>query len=419
MILSADTAALPMLRGIGTALLLACLYPASSGAQSTLAPSISATRRTVPQVSKPGAKSRLKLKTAAEIEYDDNVFLLADSKKDNLDTPSASAVSSGRYTNMESATDVVAMVSAALPFSTRGALGRSLDVQPAVAYRAYTKNGERSNLTLGLAAEQDLPRGSHLRLRAGLTPSYFARNYLADAVDADGSGNISSAERVYRAGTYRETDLSVDYRIRLDKSTRQSPIGAALQVAAGYYARAFEAPFEGRDLSGPTVGVKLLGELTRRVGVDLEYAFASLGADVSPQVLILDETDAGRDLNGNSTVNDRNVRVADLVDRSRREQSVGARVKFELAKRTDLAVDAEHRWRSYTSEQALDAAYNGRRAARDQVGAEITGALGSEFRLTARGSYATQVLNRSTDLDGSGEDDYSRIQVAAGVRYTF
>ncbi len=410
---------MPLILGISTVIVIAAFSPRVSDAQGAPAPR-SPSVGVQPLAPKPATSSRFRLRTAAEVEYDDNVFLLADTKKNNLDVPSASAQASGRYTDMKSASDVIATLSAAAPLRFPGAMGRSIDLVPAVAYHAYLQNGQRSHVTLGLSAEQDLPRGSHLRVRAGMTPSYFAKNYLFDAVDGDASGTITSDERRYRPGTYRETDISADYRIRLDKSSGKSPFGASLQVGGGYYGRAYKEPFKGRDLSGPTAGVKLLGELTRRVGLDVEYGFASLNSDVTSQVMILDEPDFGRDFNGNSTITESNVRVDGQVDRSRREHALGARMKFEATKRVDFTLEGERRFRSYTSEEPLDAANNGRRDTRDQVAAELSAGLRSGIRLMTRASYTQQSLNRSQDLGGTGEvDDYSRIQFAAGVRYTF
>lgn len=413
-------AALLARRGIGAAFLVACLLPASSSGQSIPSASGAASRSVAQPPAKPAKPTRWQVRVGTEVEYDDNVFLLAATRKTDLGTPSGSALASGRFTDMTSASDVITNVSAAAALRTRGAFGRALDLQPSVAYQAYAQNGARSNVTVGFAAEQDLRRGGRFRVRGGLTPSYYARNYLADATDGDANGRISARERVYRAGTYREADVSADYRIRLARSTRRSPSGAALQVGAGYYGRTFEAPFAGRDLRGPSVGVKLVGEVTRRVGVDLAYGWESLRADVLPQVMILDEGDVGRDLNGNGTASDRDVRVEDQADRSRREQAVGARLRMEAGKRTDLTVDAKRRWRAFTSDQPLDAANNGRQDARDQVGAELTTALRPGLRFTARGSYARQALNRSVVFGNTGEiNDYSRIRLAAGLRYTF
>lgn len=351
-----------------------------------------------------------------DAEYDDNVFLLSSSRKDNVAAPSPAELTSGRYAEMESANDMLTTMSAGLSLKGPGLFGRSSLVSPVVAYEFYTRNTARSNVSLGLSLQQELSASSRLRLKGRLTPSYFARNYMADAVDRDLNGSITPEERVYASGEYREGEFGADYRLRLAKSTKKHPFGASLQLGGGYYNRSYDAALSGRDLHGPTMGAKLLLDLGRRVSFAVGYDYSRLGAAASNQVLLIDEVEVGQDLNDNGTASDLDVRVLTMADRSRREHSLDASLELGLSKPVDLVVGYEHRWRRYTSEETLDVVNRGRRDTRDQVSADLRFRLAKDLRLRLGGVHSVQQLNRAADPAGE-IDDYTRSQARLGLSY--
>ena len=353
-----------------------------------------------------------------DVGYDDNVYLLTATKKLDLAAPSTAEITSGRYANMESTNDVLTMLSTGVALKGPGLMGKSSELSPSLEYELYTRNSERSNLRLGLSLQQELWADTRLRLQGRLTPSYFARNYLADAVDRDASGTISADERVYAAGEFRESELAADYRIPLAKRTKKGHFGATLELDGGYYGRTYDAPFGGRDLKGPTTGAKLLFDLGRGTDLDLAYDFAALGATVTPQVQLLDEPAFGQDFNGNGTTTDLNTRLVSMADRSRKEQSLGASLRFDLSRAASLALGYEHRWRRYTSNEPLDASSNGRRDARNQVSADLRVRLAKDLRMRLGGVRSAQKLNRGGDPGATGEiDDYNRYQGSLGLSY--
>ncbi|HEU4681901.1 MAG TPA: hypothetical protein VFS51_09160 [Gemmatimonadales bacterium] len=349
-------------------------------------------------------------------EFDNNVFLLSASRKDNVADPSAEEVISGRYTDMESAHDVLTTMSAGLSVKGPGLFGRSSVITPEVAYELYAQNTERRNVSLALALQQNLSSGSRLRVRGRLTPSYFVRNYMADAVDQDLSGSITPEERVYERGEYGESEFGADYRIRLSKSSKRHPFGASLQLGGGFYDRSYDAPLSGRDLSGPTMDAKLRVDLGRRISLEVGYDYSSLGAEASNQVLLIDEPEVGEDLNGNGNTTDLDTRVLTMADRSRREHSLGASLQLALSKPADLTLGYEHRWRRYTSQESLDVVNRGRRDARDQMSADLKLRVARDLRMRLGGSYSVQDLNRSEDTAGE-IDDYTRAQARLGLSY--
>lgn len=359
---------------------------------------------------------RTRIAIAVGAEYDDNVFLLPPLRKNDVQSPSAGETVSGRYANMESPSDIITTLTAGLGIKGAGVLGRTLTFTPELTYSLYAQNSERSHATARLSLEQSVARGGRLRLRARMTPSYFSKNYLVDAVDRDGSRTISDAERVYERGEYRETAFGGDYRFRLSNSTRQHPFGASLQFGGGYYDRVYDAPHEGRDLAGPTADAVLRLALNRRVRVDASYDFEALSATPTEQILLLDEADFARDFNGNGTSTDLDVRVSSLVDRSRTEQTVGGALAIEIGPRLDLTMGYDHRRRRFSSDQPLDVSYRGRRDARDQVAADLTVRLSRSVRMRMGGGWSTQKLNRESDAGGTEEiGDYRKYQARIGL----
>lgn len=406
---------------VGAILTLTLALPvlAQGGAPDSVSASqtVRATAGVPAQSRRPTWKARRTVEVVSE--YDDNVFLLSDSRKPDLSPPSIAATASGRYLGMPNAGDVITTLNMSVAFRGPGIGGRTLAIRPEAGLAYYAQNADRRNLALGLALEQALPHRRQLKIAATTTPSYFARNYLADAVDSNGDGTIAADERRYRHGTYRETSLDLEYRMRLDKSSKKSPFGADLELGGGWYARSYEAPFHGRDVNGPVLNAGLLLTVSRTLDVDVRYRLEALSATPTPQVMVLDETDVGRDLNGNGSTAEQNVRTVSIMDRSRNEHAVRARGTFAVGKRGKLELDVDRRWRLFSSEQPLDLANYNRRDVRNSGGIEFNYAIGPDMRLSARGELASQRLRRGGDA-GLGEiDDYTRRRLSLAVRYEF
>ncbi len=356
----------------------------------------------------------------AEVQYDGNPFLLTAGRKSKLGAVSAADSQSGRFRDMESSTDVIPTPSLRLGIAGPGLGGRPLEIAADVAYEANLQNGRRRHAELGVGIEQSLRRGGRLRLAADWRPSYFHKNYLADAVDLNGDGNIAPEERRYASGTSNEMDLSLSYRHRLVKSTKRRPLGVTAELEVGYLDRSYDAPFAGRSRSGPGAGAGLTFQLSRSWAVGLDYAFASLGGDPAQEVLILNENDFGRDFNGNGGATDDSARAAVLVDRSRVEHELGVSVQGELGKAATLEVGYARRVRNFSSSEPFDVVDRDRRDVRSELAAELDLRLASRLHLALGARRAAQGTNRAGDPGSAGEvADYTRYVASAGVRYRF
>lgn len=351
-------------------------------------------------------------------EFDNNLFLLSPARRQDL-AGSDGADPSGRFKNMNSVSDLMVESSAGIHFLSRGWSGRELTIAPEIRYERFMKNSERSNLTAALGFTQLFRRNSRLRGRITYNPEYFAKNYLSDAVDANGNGTISSGERRYSAGKYSDLDIDLDFRFRLRKAPKRGGSGIHAAASLGYYSRSYEAPFAGRNLSGPRAGLEV-GFDRSRSGLDLSYVVDALSAEPGTEILILDEPVYSRDLNGNGRSTDLNARTAQQVDRSRNEHRGTVSLKLEPKGAAAVRLGFEHRLRIFSSDLPFDVAHRGRRDRRNEVRGDVSLKMGRRLRFITGGRMAKQTTNRGADRASLGEtDDFVRARAYAGLRKAF
>jgi hypothetical protein len=351
------------------------------------------------------------------MEYDGNVFRLPDSRLPELENPSVAQLTSGRYARMESGADNILRTRLEGVIEGPGLTGRPLRVIPALTYERYGVNSERSNVAFALELEQDLRRGRRLQLHADFVPSYFHRNYLADAFDANLDLRIQGAERIYQRGDYREFELRADYQHRLLDSKRNQPWRVYAIVGMGLSDRTYDAPFTARNHTGPTLRGRMRVEPRRTLTFTTTYDLALLSSPVRNQVILIDELLFGEDLNNNATTTDQNVRVVAPVDRSRTEHLVEQRLTMAVSNRLEVVGLVAYRWRRFLSEERFDIANRDRTDNRLALEASAEYRLRRGVRLFGGASHAVQRLNQIEDLGGEGTvDDYIRTQAHLGVR---
>ncbi|MGH7672455.1 MAG: hypothetical protein ACREMC_06110, partial [Gemmatimonadales bacterium] len=374
---------------------------------------------TNPTAAQQGDRSwRPAVRVHAEGRYDDNPFLLTSGHKRRLASVSAADSQSGRFRDMESATDLISIPSLRLGIEGPGLGGRTLGIEADVAYEANLRNAERRHVELAFGIEQSLPRSGWLRLGADWRPGYFHKNYLADAVDLNLDGDIGPEERLYERGASNEIDLALSYRHRLVKSTKRRPLGVTAELEVGYLDRGYDAPFPGRGRSGPGAGAALAFEVDRRWVIGLDYAFASLGGDPTQEVLILNENDFGQDFNSNGSTSDDSARAVVLVDRSRTEHELEISLQGEIGKAATVELGYGRRMRNFGSSEPFDVVNRDRRDVRNELAAELDVRLASGLHLALGARRAAQSTNRAGDPGSTGEvADYTRYVASAGLRY--
>ena len=351
-------------------------------------------------------------------QSNNNVFLLSDTMRARLDTFTTPAAPTTRFADMRSVNDYITSVRAGLGIEGPGLLGRKLSIRSDGDYDWYALNTKRRNIELRLSIAQDFPHHGLLHVRGELVPSYFYRNFLADAIDRNGDGVIQSSERVYAAGTYRDSRLAVGYRQRLTGSAKTHAFSAWLDLQVGRLERSYEAPLGYRSYRGPVVDATLALEPTRSLALDVTYTHAALHSTPDSAVLVLDEPDFNKDFNGNGTTTDLRVRSVQMVDFTRLEQDLDLGLRVELGASVGARLRYAHRWRSYPSTQPYDVYNNSRRDRRDVAGVELMFRVRPQVHFSVGGDFEIQKINRSL-VPALTEDitAYKRDRIYTGWRF--
>lgn len=396
--------------------------PAATTARPTVPPAPAAPPvAKTPKATKSQKAARWRLSPVADLTllFDSNPFLLNDGQLVRVDAPRRADSVSGRYVDMESASDLRLIGRVSVVANRKALNGRTSRLQPWLELDRYSRNTERQRTAFGVDFTQELGHQGAFSVAAAVTPSYFARNYLADAVDLNGNGRIAASERRYARGAYAERAIDVDYERRLRKASKADPLAIWLQLGLGYRDRPSAAPFDGRSLKGPTAGLGLRFKHRNGVEADTRYEVQLLTSPVQQQVVLLDEPAFRTDFNGNSNAADNNVRRVQSVDRSRTAHSLRQRLRLPLSDVTALTAELGLRMRQFGSNEPFDVANNGRRDQRLRIGAHLTHRLSDALRLEVGARYDGQRLNRRTDLGAEGAvDDFTRTQAWLGMRLT-
>jgi hypothetical protein len=341
---------------------------------------------------------------------DDNPYFLSDASKTGVDAPSPASLASGRYTNMGGSSDYITSIRGGLAAEGPAILGRNLTLGADARYEYYQKNAKRRNFLYDLRAIQSLGHGTHIGARAAIIPSYFFRNFLADAVDLNANGVIEPNERLYAAGTYSDKEFSGELRQRLVKSTDDHPFGAELTLKGGHKTRDYEQPFQTRGYRGPFAGASAVLDLSSSVALEGEYRRANLKSTPGTSVVLLNEPDFNQDFNANGRLTDLRVRSVQLVDFSRIEQDMAGRFRIRSSDAVETTLSYAHRQRNYQSKQPYDIYNNTRRDKRDRFGIDLAYRFspGRSVHFGANGEVQklTNTLRSTRILDGV--TDYSR-----------
>jgi hypothetical protein len=317
-----------------------------------------------------------------EASYDQNPFRLSGGQRDDL------VDGGGRYASLSRPYDVTNTLRLGLDLQGRGLAGRRLEVEPDIRVDLYTFNTRRTSVEMELAATQRLSRRDQVRLRLGLTPSEFRRNYLAPS----GGGEVE-----YVAGVATTAEAELDYQRELLRGRRGSP---ELTLQAGLLAgrRTYrDHPWRDRtevrggleaDLKVGLLGVVLSGSAGR----------AFDGYDAAEPV----QTDAG-------------VVMASL-ERGFDEVRLGVGTSLRTGRRSRLVGEYGLRKRFYAASLVEDPYYGDREDTRHSLG----GSLRIDLRridLALGAEHQFQNTYRPGRGDTGDEADYRRTRGFLGVEY--
>lgn len=353
------------------------------------------------------------------LEYNTNVWLLDGDHRDRLKNDLPADQASGRYDDMESVEDVLFIPEGRFELKGPSPLGRRLDAWADLKIPVYFLNPRRTHFDLGLGVGQSVGPDGHVGLSFGILPEYFNRNYLADAVDTSGDGDISSAERIYDEGVYREFDVRLEYRHVLVDRNAQQPLGLEGAVTAGYRMRTYDSPFQGRDQSALSARIVLDASYAFRNGAakgnaavlkgGVFYLYEASDSPTEQEVVLLDETFFGVDFSGDLDTADNNARSVQAVDRSTTAHRFGISLGAALGPDVDLGVEYSRLLKDYDSGNRLDVSHSGRDDTRDDFGLFAKFGLSKGWDLKLGYEWRRQFTNRPGDPDSAGETtDYKR-----------
>jgi hypothetical protein len=362
------------------------------------------------------AKAQKSWKAAVKVDakghYDTNTFLLSDRQRTRLQAALPDDQISGRYKDMNSVHDYIFTPSVKFLAEGPGLGGRKLGLEAGLNYDMYFLNPRRRHFNIDLAAEQNTSRNGRARVRFEYTPSYFYRNYLADATNYTTS--VLPSERVYKPDVYSQWDITVDYRHRLSGGK------AALLARVGYLQRRNQAPFVGHDRNAPHMGGGLDFGLTKWWRVDGNYDLALVDSPRVQEVMILNEPDFGVDFNNDGNTSDFSIRTVQFVDRRHREHLFRASTKLGIRERSYFEFGFERRHRDFLSKEPFDVFHNGRTDNRDTFHVAFVSHLNESLQFSAGYKYIFENSNRPNDPGVVGEvNDYKRSVGFVGLSYRF
>ncbi|GAC1670152.1 MAG: hypothetical protein PVS2B2_00460 [Candidatus Acidiferrum sp.] len=352
------------------------------------------------------------VKVEGKGRYDSNPFLLSDRQKTKLQTAGPADQISGRFNDMNSVNDFIFTPSAKFLAEGPGFGGRKLGLEAGVNYDRYFRNPRRSHVNIELAAEQDTSRNGRARVKFEYTPSYFYKNYLADATNYTTS--VLPSERVYKPDVYSEWDITVDYRYRLAGNR------AALLGRAGYLRQRNQGPFVGHDRNEPHMGGGLDFGLTHWWKIDGNYDYALVDSPRVQEVMILNEPDFGVDFNNDGNTTDLSIRTVQFVDRRHHEQLFRASTKLGIRERSYVEFGYERRHRNFLSKEPFEVFHNGRTDNRNTFRVAFVSHFNERLQFSTGYNYIFENSNRPNDPGVVGEvNDYKRDGAFVGMSYRF
>ncbi len=389
----------------------------------------------VPGAARAGGAGGWKWKAEAGVgvAYDTNVYKLSSTQSDRYDLNLSKDQTTGRYKDMDSIDDIIFTPRVKAVFRRPGLGGRDLSVKPSIAYNRYVWNQEKSYFDFGLGVSQALGKHSALGVNFGYAPNIFKKNYLSGATDQDNTPStgisttvINGTEKVFSAAHYDKTDVELYYTARLWRSASKNPANLSLdavsgKVRVGYENKNYDDPFTNRTEDSIFAGLDIDLALYKNTTLTLSYLFKNIDTAVEPEILIRNETNFGVDLNGDGDTLDLSVATNQTVDRSRNQNTVGAKVSTRLQKGWDGYLKYAVRFTSYKSEERFDVTRLDRNDTRQRFSAGVKGEIAPRWTMALDWTLIHNAAARDglALVDKTEAKSYDKNVLSAVVTYRF
>jgi len=351
-------------------------------------------------VSDPSVKhsdSEWSLFVETAVEYDDNVFQLSESQKDNLDNPDQGDVESGRYADMESISDVILTPRMGFKMNAVNPLGGKFGMDAWLKYNAFMKNDKKSYFETELSFSQSIGDKGRLGVEWKVLNEYYKKNYVSAVEDSNHNGNIARDERTYSPATYDEFEGTVFYRHTFIKNKVRMLSRLDVEPFGRSSIRHYDDLFSNRDKRAAIGGLNVRLGFLSKINLDFGYQFDRVISPNHSEIVLFDETINSTDVNNDGDI-EGNAALYTPIDRSCNRLGIEITPSLELT--DSITVFAGYQWRvsDYRSDNELDVDHYHRTVERHQFKA------GASYEMSK--SWSVSVEYKTTDEEEPDDDDY-------------
>lgn len=331
------------------------------------------------------------------VEYDDNVFQLSDDQKHSMDHPETGDVASGRYDGMENASDVIVTPRIGLSLDTLGFAGGRTQTGIWGQFRFFNENQEKNDFEAGCSVAQTVGSRGKVLVKWTYLHDAFKKNYLSDADDDNGNGNIARDERTYSAARYDEMEGLLSYRHTFIKEKESLLSRLDLEPFGGSSFRTYDRIFDNRDRKTATCGLGARLGFLSRIQLDLALQYDRLRSPGDDELVLYDETVNSLDVNGDGDIKE-NAALVTKIDRSCHRYGFSIAPSLDVT--DDLTVFTAYEWRmsDYVSDNVLDVDHYRKKVQRNEMKAGLALKLNKHWSMA--GEY------QRTDEEEPDDDDY-------------
>jgi|WetSurMetagenome_2_1015567.scaffolds.fasta_scaffold22860_2 hypothetical protein len=309
--------------------------------------------------------SRYKLYAETGFEYSDNVFLLTDSQILKMELNNQENVTSGRFKDMDSLSDIIIEPVVGFKINSDGLMNGKLRFVSSITYNYYMKNDKSSYPEGKLKLSNSIGKRGDLILEGCFVSGFFKKNYLSSVNDANHNGNIPRDERAYSSAVYDEYEglIAYDYKIiKKHKGMR----GLNVEPFLGFHNRKYNSIFNNRDQGIIFGGIGAVLETALKFDIAVTYQYEDVSSPNRYELVLYDEIASGIDANGDGAKK-KNAPLITHIDRSSKRHTIEIKPSYSFREKTGIFLSYKRRTTDYISGNPLDVEHYNVDAIRQQI----------------------------------------------------